>query len=113
MWPWYVDETDGGEVCSSPSDFSLSQGLCHQFGGRSPGGAELTKDLCHLTFRVKVTDPRAINPHDTSPLSCAEDGVFGNLFQVQSQNYCFIMKSLLDKDSNGGISKISRCYQIV
>lgn len=76
-------------------------------------GAELTKDLCHLTFRVKVTDPRAINPHDNSPLSCAEDGVFGNLFQVQSQNYCFIMKSLLDKDSNGGISKISRCYQIV
>jgi hypothetical protein len=25
-------------------------------------GAELTKDFCHLTFGIKVTDPRAINP---------------------------------------------------
>ncbi len=36
-------------------------------------GAELTKDLCHLTFGVKVTDPRVIDP-----LSYSEDGVFGN-----------------------------------
>ncbi len=29
-------------------------------------GAELTKDLCHLTFGVKMTDPRAIDPRDGS-----------------------------------------------
>jgi hypothetical protein len=62
-------------------------------------GAELTKDLSHLTFGVKVTDSRAIDPRDGSPLSYNEDGVFGNIFQVQSRNYCFIMKSLLGKDN--------------
>jgi hypothetical protein len=62
-------------------------------------GAELTKDLCHLTFGIKVTDSRAIDPRDGSPLSYSEDGVFGNLFRVQSRNYCFILKSLLGKDS--------------
>jgi hypothetical protein len=62
-------------------------------------GAELTKDLSHITFGVKVTDFRAIDPRVGSPLSYNEDGVFGNIFQVQSQNYCFIMKSLLGKDN--------------
>jgi hypothetical protein len=46
-------------------------------------GAELTKDLSHLAFGVKVTDSRAIDPRDGSPLSYNEDGVFGNIFQVQ------------------------------
>jgi hypothetical protein len=32
-------------------------------------GAELTKDLCHLTFGVKVTDPRAIDPRNGCPIS--------------------------------------------
>jgi hypothetical protein len=62
-------------------------------------GAELTKDLCHLTFGVKVTDHRAIDPRDGSPLSYNEPGIFGNLFKVQSRNYCFVLKSLLGKDS--------------
>lgn len=62
-------------------------------------GAELTKDLCHLTFGIKVTDSRAIDPRDGCPLAYSEDGVFGNLFRVQSRNYCFILKSLVGKDS--------------
>jgi hypothetical protein len=37
-------------------------------------GPELTKDLCHLSFGVKITDPRAINPRDGTPLACQEDG---------------------------------------
>jgi hypothetical protein len=31
-------------------------------------GAELTNDLCHLSFGVKITDPRAIEPQDGRPL---------------------------------------------
>lgn len=43
MWLWYVDEATGREVFPSSSDCSFSQGVHHQFGGRSPGGAELLK----------------------------------------------------------------------
>ncbi len=38
-------------------------------------GTELMKDLCHLTFGVKVTDACAIDPRDGSPLGYQEDGV--------------------------------------
>jgi hypothetical protein len=62
-------------------------------------GAELTKDLSHLTFGIIVTDCCAIDPRDGSPCSYNEDGIIGNLFKVQSRNYCFILKSLLGKDS--------------
>ncbi len=74
-------------------------------------GAELTKDLCHLTFGIKVTDPRAIDPRDGCPLSYSEDGVFGNLFRVQSRNYCFIMKSLLGKDSKRAYAEFSDVFK--
>jgi len=62
-------------------------------------GAELTKDLCHLSFGVKMTDPRAIDPRDGTPLAFSQEGVAGNIFKVQSRNYCFVMKTLLGKDS--------------
>jgi hypothetical protein len=62
-------------------------------------GAELTKDLCHLSFGVKVTDAHAINPRDGTPLAYTQEGVFGKIFNVQSRNFCFIMKTLLGKDS--------------
>jgi hypothetical protein len=62
-------------------------------------GAELTKDLCHLSFGVKITDPRAIDPRDGTPLAYSQEGISGNIFKVQSRNYCFIMKTLLGKDS--------------
>jgi len=73
-------------------------------------GAELTKDLCHLTFGIKVTDPRAIDPRDGSPLAYQEDGVFGNLFRVQSRNYCFVMKTLLGKDSKAAYREFSDVF---
>jgi len=63
-------------------------------------GAELTKDLCHLSFGVKITDPRAMEPRVGTPLVYTEEGVLGNILRVKSRNYCFIMKTLLGKDSN-------------
>jgi len=59
-------------------------------------GAELCKGIQHLTAGVKITDARAIDPKDGTPL-CSK-GVFGRIFKVQSRNYCFAMKSLLGKD---------------
>jgi hypothetical protein len=41
-------------------------------------GVELTKDLCHLIFGIKVTDHWAIDLRDGSPLAYSEDGVFGD-----------------------------------
>lgn len=61
-------------------------------------GAELTKDLCHLSFGIKITDGCAINPRDGLPLAYSEDGIFGNIFNNQSRNFCFLMKMLLGKD---------------
>jgi hypothetical protein len=66
-------------------------------------GAELTKDLCHLTFGIKVTDPNAINPRDGSP--------FGNIFKVQSRNYCFIMKTLLGNDSKSAYQEFAGIFK--
>ena len=62
-------------------------------------GAEICKDLSHLTFGIKITDARAIDPRDGTPLAHSQDGIFGNLFKVQSRNYCIAMKTLLGKDS--------------
>lgn len=61
-------------------------------------GAELCDGLSHLTAGIKITDSRAIDPRDGSPLSSSVDGIFGRIFKVQSRNYCFAMKTLLGKD---------------
>jgi hypothetical protein len=37
-------------------------------------GAEICKDLSHLTFGIKVTDGRAIDPRDGTPLAHSQDG---------------------------------------
>ena len=74
-------------------------------------GAELMKDLCHRTFGIKVTDPNAIDPRDGSPLAYSEDGVFGNIFKVQSRNYCFIMKTLLGKDSKSAYQEFADIFK--
>jgi len=57
-------------------------------------GAELCKDLSHLTLGVKITDDRVIDPWVGSQLAYNEAGVFGKLFQMQSRNYCFIFLRL-------------------
>jgi hypothetical protein len=41
------------------------------------GDTPLTKDLHHVTFGIKVTDSRANDPRDGSPLSYCKDGIFG------------------------------------
>jgi hypothetical protein len=74
-------------------------------------GAEITKDLHHLTFGVKVTDRRAIDPRDRSPLSYNEPGIFGNLYKVQSRNYCFLLKSLLGKDSKKAYQEFKDVFE--
>jgi hypothetical protein len=74
-------------------------------------GAELTNDLCHLSFGVKVTDGRAINPRDGTPLAYTQEGVFGKIFNVQSRNFCFIMKTLLGKDSKTAYQYFSDIFR--
>jgi hypothetical protein len=74
-------------------------------------GAELKKDLCHLSFGVKITDGHAINPRDGLPLAYCEDGIFGNIFNVQSRNFCFVMKTLLGKDSKTAYQEFSDVFK--
>jgi len=74
-------------------------------------GAELTKDLCHLSFGVKATDWRAINPRDGTSLAYSQDGVFGKIFNVQSRNNCFIMKTLLGKDSKAAYQHFADVFR--
>jgi hypothetical protein len=73
--------------------------------------AELTKDLCHISFGMKVTDRRAIDPRDGTPLAYTEDGVYGNIFKVQSRNYCFILQTLLAKDSKNAYQEFKDVFQ--
>jgi hypothetical protein len=67
-------------------------------------GTDLCDGLQHLTAGVKITDHRAIDPKDGTPLST--DGIFGRIFKVQSRNYCFAMKSLLGKDCETHIGNL-------
>jgi hypothetical protein len=62
-------------------------------------GAELCDGLCHLTSGIKITDPRAVDPRNGSPLCCINDGLMGHIFHTRSRNYCFAVKSLLGKDT--------------
>jgi hypothetical protein len=61
-------------------------------------GADLCDGIMHLTAGIKLTDGRAIDPRDGSPLSM-DDVSFGHIFDNQSRNYCFAMKSLIGKDT--------------
>jgi hypothetical protein len=61
-------------------------------------GAELCDGIYHLTAGIKVTDARAIDPRDGSPLSMTMDEVMGHMFQNQSRNNCFALKCLIGKD---------------
>jgi hypothetical protein len=69
-------------------------------------GAELCDGLCHLTAGIKITDPRAVDPHDGKPLSCFGDGM-GHILARKSCNYCFAIKCLLGKDSKEAYQEFS------
>jgi hypothetical protein len=62
-------------------------------------GAKLCDGVCHLTVDIKIMGQRSIDPKDGSLLSCIDDGLTGHIFRTQSRNYCFAVKSLLDKGS--------------
>ena len=53
-------------------------------------GADLSRNVQHVTCGVKIVDPRAINPMTGIPI-----GLEG----VQSRDFCFPVKILLTKDS--------------
>ncbi len=55
---------------------------------------------------MKITDARAVDPTDFTPPSCFEDGI-GHLFRAQSHNYCFVLKSLLGKDTKMAYEEFS------
>jgi hypothetical protein len=73
-------------------------------------GAELCDGICHLTAGVKITDRRAIDPRNGSPLSSVDDE-FGRIFNVQSRNYCFPVKSLLGKDTKDAYKEFSDFFK--
>jgi hypothetical protein len=74
-------------------------------------GAELCDGLSHLTAGIKITDPRAVDPKDGTPLSCMENGLVGRIFKTQSRNYCFAVKSLLGKDSKPAHNEFSDFFK--
>ena len=53
-------------------------------------GADLSRNIQHVTCRMKIVDPRAVNPCTGIPL-----GLEG----VQSRDFCFPIQILLTKDS--------------
>jgi hypothetical protein len=67
--------------------------------------AELCDGICHLTAGIKITVKRVLNPRDGSPLSSL-DNDFGRIFNVQSQNYCFAVKSLLGRDNTNAYKEL-------
>jgi hypothetical protein len=73
-------------------------------------GTELCDGICHLTAGIKITDKRAVNHHDGSPLSSLDDD-FSRIFNVQSRNYCFAVKSLLGKDNKDAYKEYSDFFQ--
>jgi len=71
---------------------------------------ELCDGIFHWTAGIKVTDKRTVNPRDGSPLSSLDDE-FGRIFNVQSRNYCFAVKSLLGKDNKDAYEEISDFFK--
>jgi hypothetical protein len=55
-------------------------------------GAKLCDGILHITTGIKITDRRAIDPRDGSPLCSSIDGLVGRIFKVQSPNYCFTFR---------------------
>jgi hypothetical protein len=45
-------------------------------------GAELCNGISHRTAGIKVTDGRAIDPRDGTPLCTMDDDSFGRLFNI-------------------------------
>ena len=74
-------------------------------------GAELCDGISHLTAGIKITDSRAVDPRDGSPLCLIGDGELGRLFNNQSRNNCFAMKSLIGKDSKAAYKEFADIFK--
>jgi hypothetical protein len=74
-------------------------------------GAELCDGISHLTSGIKVTDARAIDPRDGSPLCMTIDEMMGLMFLNQSQNNCFALKSLIEKDCKKAYKEFADFFQ--
>jgi hypothetical protein len=74
-------------------------------------GAELCDGISHLTAGIKVTDARAIDPRDGSPLCMTMDEMMGRMFHNQSRNNCFALKSLIGKDCKKAYKEFADFFQ--
>jgi hypothetical protein len=57
-----------------------------------------------------VSDGRAIDPRDGSPLSM-DDLSFGHIFNNRSRNYCFAMKILTGKDAKRAYKEFAYLFK--
>jgi len=76
-------------------------------------GAELCDGISHLKARIKVTDTRAIDPRDGSPLCMTMDEMMGCMFVNQSRNNCFALKSLIGKDCKRAYREFTEFFSIL
>ena len=56
-------------------------------------GADLSRNVTHVTAGVKINDPRSIDPGSGLPIGVQDSR------KMQSRELCFPIKSLLAKDS--------------
>jgi hypothetical protein len=74
-------------------------------------GAELCDHLNHLTAGVKMVDKRAIDPKTGRPLYTSMENLLGCAFSCQSRNFCFILKSLIGKDTKEAYENFSDFFE--
>jgi len=74
-------------------------------------GAELCDHLNHLTAGVKLVDKRAIDPKTKRPLFTFSEELLGSAFSCQSRNFCFILKSLIGRDTKDAYDAFSDFFK--
>jgi hypothetical protein len=72
--------------------------------------ADLCDRITPLRVGIKVSDGRAIDPRDGSPLSM-DDLSFGHIFNNRSRNYCFAMKILTGKDAKRAYKEFAYLFK--
>jgi len=59
-------------------------------------GAQLSKNITHVTYGFKMVDRGALCPFSKKPLFCGNN----NTASVQSRNNCFPLKIVMEQESN-------------
>jgi hypothetical protein len=70
-------------------------------------GAELCDHLNHLTAGVKMVYKRGVDPKTGWPLFTFTEELLGSAFACQSRNFCFILKSLIGRDTKDAYDAFS------